>query len=75
MKLTMHNIRSIQTAEIQLDGPLTLIMGQNQSGKTTLLNTVAALMLGERNLYGATAKDATPVLREGTEVASASRNR
>lgn len=72
MKLTMHNIRSIQTAEIQLDGPLTLIMGRNQSGKTTLLNTVAALVLGERNLYGATAKDAAPVLREGETVASAS---
>jgi len=70
MKFTVHNIRSISKADMDIDG-LTLVLGQNQSGKTTLLNTVAALMLGERNLYGATAKDASPVLRKGEEVASA----
>lgn len=73
MKLIINNIRSLSKVDIDFDS-LTLITGANQSGKTTLLNTVSALMLGEKNLYGATAKDASPVIKTGTETASAQLN-
>lgn len=70
MQFTVHNVRSIRSADITIED-LTLVCGPNLAGKTTLLNTAAALMLGDRQLYGATQKDAQSVVSEGADIASA----
>ena len=70
MKITVRNFRQIAEA-VTDEARLTMITGPNQAGKTSLLQSVAAAMLGTASVYGSTAKKLETVIRTGQDLASA----
>ena len=69
MNFTLQNVRSLKSAELN-GGGITLVTGRNNSGKTSLMNAVAAAFLGDAKIYGATKADASHVIRKGEANAS-----
>ena len=67
MRVLIHDVRAIKTAEITVSN-IALITGKNTSGKSTIMNSVAHTLLGDRKLYGASSKKVEAVVREGTDI-------
>jgi energy-coupling factor transporter ATP-binding protein EcfA2 len=45
--LFLENVRCFKRAEVRLDAPVTVIIGQNGSGKTTIAEAIASLAYGD----------------------------
>ncbi|HEU4404115.1 MAG TPA: AAA family ATPase [Polyangiaceae bacterium] len=45
--LVLENVRCFARAEVRLDAPVTVIIGQNGSGKTTIAEAIASLAYGD----------------------------
>ena len=69
----INHFRSIAKAQVTVN-KIALVMGFNTSGKTSIFNAVAATFLGDRKVYGATAKDLGSVIPEHDDVASVALN-
>jgi Protein of unknown function (DUF2813) len=69
IKIEVANFRSIRSADIEVDN-IALVMARNTAGKTSLAQAVAAALLGDKKVYGATQKDMSTVITTGQEVAS-----
>ncbi len=67
--VTIRNFRSILDARFSVSH-IALITGPNHSGKTAVLNGVAACFLGDSKVYDATEKNLAPVVTEGQSQAS-----
>lgn len=55
--LTLNGIRSIQEAEIDLTGPITLLTGDNGEGKTSVLLALKAILTGTTACISTKMKD------------------
>ena len=65
-KITMHNVRSYDLASFEFDANVTLILGPNGSGKTTILEGVYYLMRGTS--FRGRDKDVIPYEHEASEL-------
>jgi energy-coupling factor transporter ATP-binding protein EcfA2 len=59
--LVLENVRCFERAEVQLDAPVTVIIGPNGSGKTTIAEAIASLAYGDEPR-----PDRFPLRREGS---------
>ena len=71
MKIQAHQIRSIVKADMEWHG-IAVLQGGHMSGKTSLLNTVGACLVGDPKVYGATRADDSSVRRSGARLAPCS---
>lgn len=70
MKATVRNFLGIEAADLSLDA-ITLVGGHNGSGKTSLLDALAAGVTGDFSTRGIrTKKDAPKLLRDGAPAGS-----
>ena len=69
MKIEIDNVRSIREARIEARG-ITLVTGDNMSGKTSILRSVAAALMGNPSIYGARKKNSSGVISAGSASAS-----
>lgn len=67
--VTIRNFRSIKSAGFSVSN-IALITGPNHSGKTAILNGVAACFLGDSKVYDATEKNTCSVVTDGQSQAS-----
>lgn len=70
MKFTIKDFRAISLAATE-EARLTMIMGGNMAGKTTIINGLASALLGDRRVYGATKSTlATTLIAPGAKHAA-----
>lgn len=65
-KITLHNVRSYDLASFDFDPNVTLILGANGSGKTTILEAVYLLMRGTS--FRGRDKDVIPYTQNASEM-------
>lgn len=68
MRLKITNFRSVKSADTK-EARILMVTGLNQSGKTSLLESVASTLLGEQSVFGSTQKDMSDVITTGEQVA------
>ncbi len=62
MRAKIVNVAAIRQADLDLSGPITLILGANQSGKTLARNAIAAALMGSAKIYGVTKETAASIV-------------
>ena len=49
--ITIENYRQFEKAELNLNDGITILAGANNSGKTSLINLISNVFVGEKNTY------------------------
>lgn len=71
MRFSIRNFRAVTKAETE-HARITMILGGNMVGKTTIINAIGAALTGDTKVYGATkANIGFTILQHGTDRASA----
>src|SRR5690606_19432397 len=70
MKAVINNFRKVEKAELTID-TITFLGGNNEAGKTSVSQSIAAALLGNPTVLGVTKKDALKLVRDGSKYASA----
>ena len=69
MHIVINDFRAIKHATLDVN-PIALITGPHEAGKTSILQGIAATLIGDRKVFGATEDNLDTVLRNGAQTAA-----